>query len=101
MCYTQRRWAKITTSLVGRQHAAGRHLHYMLIAELDAGILDHLGPLRRFFPDDRGKFGRRTADRLEAKFVELLAYLRQRQRLDRLAIQLFDDILWRGRRGDQ
>src|SRR5271163_4135434 len=41
-----------------------------LVAELDAGILDDFCPFGRFFPDDRGKLGRRVADRFEAKFVE-------------------------------
>jgi hypothetical protein len=36
-----------------------------LVAEPDAGIPDHFCPFGRFFLDDRGKLGRRVADRLE------------------------------------
>jgi DNA-binding transcriptional LysR family regulator len=34
-----------------------------LVAELDAGVLDHLGPFGRFFFYDRGKLGRRVLNR--------------------------------------
>src|ERR1700742_5247740 len=65
------------------------------IAELDAGILDHLRPLGRFFFDDRGKFGRRVADRLEPKLVEFLAYLGHRPRLCGFGVDFVDDVLGR------
>src|SRR5665647_2075170 len=66
-----------------------------LIAELDAGILDHFCPLGRFFPDERGKLDRGVADRLEAKFVELPAQLRHRQGPDGFAVQFIQNILRR------
>jgi hypothetical protein len=71
------------------------------VAELDAGILDHFCPLGRFFLDDRGKLGRRVADRLEAKVVELLAHLRHRQGLDGLLVQSIQNILRRTGRREQ
>src|SRR5258708_17437730 len=46
-----------------------------LVAELDAGILDHFCPLGRFFLDDGGKLVRRVADPLPAQFSELLVHL--------------------------
>ena len=71
------------------------------VAELDAGVLDHLGPLGRLFLDDRRKLGWRVADRLESKFVELLAHLRHRQGLDGLAVQFIQNILRRAGRREQ
>src|SRR5258708_39669378 len=72
-----------------------------LVAELDAGILDHVCPLGRFFLDDRGKLSRRVADRLEAKFVELPAHLRHRQGLDGFVVQFIQNILRRAGRREQ
>ena len=48
-------------------------------------------PLGRFFLDGRGELGRRVADRLEAKFVELLAHHRQRQRPDGFVVQIIQN----------
>src|SRR6202022_1735070 len=72
-----------------------------LVAELDAGILDHFCPLGRFFLDDRGKLSRRVADWFETKFVELLAQLRHRQGLDGFAVQFIQNILRRAGRREQ
>jgi hypothetical protein len=65
-----------------------------LVAELDAGIPDDFCPFGRFFPDDRGKLGRRVADDFEAESIELLAHLRHRQDLDGLIVQFIQNVLW-------
>jgi hypothetical protein len=41
------------------------HGTHKSVAELDAGVLDHLGPFGHLLPDDRRKLGWRVADRFE------------------------------------
>jgi hypothetical protein len=83
--------ANIILTLVGGptvliEYDGLRLLKAELVAEFDAGILDHFCPFRNFFLDDRGELGRRVAGRLKAKFIEPLAHLRQRQGFDSFAV---------------
>src|SRR6266496_1174098 len=65
-----------------------------LLARLDPGLLDHLGPLRNLALDDGRELRGRAADHVEAEVIELLAHVGHRQNSHRIAMNPVDDRGW-------
>src|SRR6266705_4855267 len=71
---------------LGRSRSRLYHPSTGLLARLDPGLLDHLGPLRDLALDGGRELRGRAADHVQAEVVELLAHVGHRQNSRRIAM---------------